>query len=316
MKYTKAFIIKLGEETNFINNNLEKVIRLLDVLDFIFNKSSFSDDVVLKGGTAINLLHTNLKRLSVDIDLDYHGTLDREKTFLDKEKIEEELDSYMNNEGYNLSPKSRGSVALFSKMYQYINASGNIDYIKIEINFMNRISIYPVAIETVNQLGKSIKIKTLSKEELYGMKICALIDRHKPRDLYDVDYLFHNFSDMNTKVLRQCIVFYLSLDGIYKINDSTYESIKLITESNIKKELQPVLNKGEWFQLKESIVFVTNKLEQLLKLNKDEELYLFEFSKGIFKPSLLFNSENAERADKHPMARWKIMNIKNNEASH
>ena len=150
MKYTKAFIIKLGEETNFINNNLEKVIRLLDVLDFIFNKSSFSDDVVLKGGTAINLLHTNLKRLSVDIDLDYHGTLDREKTFLDKEKIEEELDSYMNNEGYNLSPKSRGSVALFSKMYQYIDASGNIDYIKIEINFLNRISIYPVAIETVN----------------------------------------------------------------------------------------------------------------------------------------------------------------------
>ena len=51
-------------------------------------------------------------------------------------------------------------------------------------------------------------------------------------------------------------------------------------------------------------------------VNKDEELYLFEFSKGIFKPSLLFNSENAERADKHPMARWKIMNIKNNEASH
>ena len=87
MKYTKAFIIKLGEETNFINNNLEKVVRLLDVLDFIFNKSSFSNDVVLKGGTAINLLHTNLKRLSVDIDLDYHGTLDREKTFLDKEKM-------------------------------------------------------------------------------------------------------------------------------------------------------------------------------------------------------------------------------------
>ena len=42
MKYTKQYIEKLGEETNFINSNLEKVVRLLDVLDYIFTKSSFS----------------------------------------------------------------------------------------------------------------------------------------------------------------------------------------------------------------------------------------------------------------------------------
>ena len=142
MNYSKQYINKLGEETHFINSNLEKVVRLLDVLEFVFNKSTFSEDVVLKGGTAINLMHTNLKRLSVDIDLDYHGSLEREKAFQDKEKITNELDDYMTSEGYSVSPKSRGSVALFSRMYQYTNAFGNIDYIKIEINFMDRISIY------------------------------------------------------------------------------------------------------------------------------------------------------------------------------
>ena len=42
MNYSKQYISKLGEETNFISSNLEKVLRLLDVLKFIFVNSSFS----------------------------------------------------------------------------------------------------------------------------------------------------------------------------------------------------------------------------------------------------------------------------------
>ena len=40
MKYISAYIDKLSEEKDFIRSNVEKVIRLLDVLDFIFVKSS------------------------------------------------------------------------------------------------------------------------------------------------------------------------------------------------------------------------------------------------------------------------------------
>ena len=71
MIYSKILIEKFSHETGFIGSNIEKVIRLLDVLDFIFSKSSFQEKLVLKGGTAINLAYTNLARLSVDIDLDY-----------------------------------------------------------------------------------------------------------------------------------------------------------------------------------------------------------------------------------------------------
>ena len=310
MNYSKQYINKLGEETNFINSNLEKVVRLLDVLEFVFNKSTFSGDVILKGGTAINLMYTNLKRLSVDIDLDYHGSLDREKAFQDKEKITNELDDYMTSEGYSVSPKSRGSVALFSRMYQYVNAFGNIDYIKVEINFMDRISIYPTVLDTLSKFDKTIKIRTPLKEELYGMKICALIDRSKPRDLYDVDSLFHNFVNLDIEKLRKSVIFYLSLDGIFNIDDSSYKGIESITQSDIKKELQPVLQKWERFNLEESTTFVVNKLKELLKLSKEEESYLSNFAKGNFNPSLLFDSSFAERANMHPMAKWKIANIK------
>ena len=286
------------------------MIRLLDVLEFVFNKSAFSDDVVLKGGTAINLIHANLKRLSVDIDLDYHGSLEKEKAFLDKEKITNELDEYMIAEGYSVSPKSRGSVALLSRMYQYTNSFGNTDYIKVEINFMDRVSIYPIILDTFQRFDKTIRIRTPIKEELYGMKICALIDRSRPRDLYDVDFLFHNFAAMDVEKLRKSAIFYLSLDGIFKIDDFLFRGVESIAQSDIKKELQPVLQKSEHFNFEESVSFVVSKLKELLQLSKDEKLYLSEFSNGKFDPSFLFNPTCAKRAKVHPMAKWRMMNLK------
>ena len=37
MIYSKKIIEQYGEETGFIKNNIEKVVRLVDVLDFIFS---------------------------------------------------------------------------------------------------------------------------------------------------------------------------------------------------------------------------------------------------------------------------------------
>ena len=54
MKYTKENISVYAKTTDFIGSNVEKVLRLLDVLDFLFSKSLFKEKLVLKGGTAIN----------------------------------------------------------------------------------------------------------------------------------------------------------------------------------------------------------------------------------------------------------------------
>ncbi|MFR6034657.1 MAG: nucleotidyl transferase AbiEii/AbiGii toxin family protein [Bacilli bacterium] len=65
-------VVKIAKETNFIKDNVEKVMRLADILEFVFS-SKWKDKLVLKGGTAINLFYRELPRLSVDIDLDYIG---------------------------------------------------------------------------------------------------------------------------------------------------------------------------------------------------------------------------------------------------
>lgn len=84
MNYSKQYISGFGAKTGFIGSNIEKVIRLLDVLRFIGSElDPEHKKLALKGGTAINLLYMGLPRLSVDIDLDYIESLDKEKAIRD-----------------------------------------------------------------------------------------------------------------------------------------------------------------------------------------------------------------------------------------
>ena len=310
MNYYRKYIETLNKDNNFIQNNLEKVVRLLDVLKFIsIELDPYGDKLVLKGGTAINLMYTNLARLSVDIDLDYIGSLDKEKASQDRDIIMDALDNYMISEDYEISSKSRGSIILASRTYTFTNASHNKDNIKVEINFIDRIHICPSVRKQINYFEKEVMVQTLRLEELFGMKICALIDRSKPRDLFDVNKLKKNMVFINEDKLRKITVFYMSLDGIFDVNEDTFDSIMAIGQEDIKKELLPVLAKNTKFDLaetKEDISF----LNDLLLLTDNEKKYLEEFSKGNFDPYLLFEPIDAERAVKHPMAKWRAGNLK------
>jgi predicted nucleotidyltransferase component of viral defense system len=50
----------------FNSSSLEKVFRMVEVLAFVFRHQMLKEYLVLKGGTALNLIHYPLKRLSVD----------------------------------------------------------------------------------------------------------------------------------------------------------------------------------------------------------------------------------------------------------
>ena len=43
-------VVKIAKETNFIKDNVEKVMRLADILEFVFT-SKWKDKLALKGGT-------------------------------------------------------------------------------------------------------------------------------------------------------------------------------------------------------------------------------------------------------------------------
>ena len=278
MNYSKQYINEIAQKSGFLANNTEKVIRLLNVLKFIDEElNRISHQLILKGGTAINLIYTNLTRLSVDIDLDYVGSLEKEQTLKDRESILESLDNYMLKEGYSVSSKSRGSAILVSRTYAYINAYGNRDNIKVEINFIDRIHILPIVNRKINYFDKEVMIKAPLEEELFAMKICALIDRSKPRDLYDTFRLKNDFLNLEKDKLRKLTVFYLSLDGIFELNENSFKGIEAVSQDSIKKELLPVLKKNEKFNLEAIKQEVINFLQDLLVLTSDETKYLENF---------------------------------------
>ena len=143
LSFDKTYLDRLAAESGFIRDNLEKVLRLVEILKFFHNHASLSQALVLKGGTAINLTVFNVPRLSVDIDLDFNNNCSREEMLTQREAINDLVMRYMASEGYGLKPSSKSPFSLDSWIFSYTNASGNADNIKIEINYSDRCHAIP-----------------------------------------------------------------------------------------------------------------------------------------------------------------------------
>jgi predicted nucleotidyltransferase component of viral defense system len=87
MKFTPALIGELAAYTRFPGENLEKVFRLRELLNEFHKHTHLRGTLALKGGTALNFFYLNLTRLSVDIDLNYIGHVDRDSTLRDRPEI-------------------------------------------------------------------------------------------------------------------------------------------------------------------------------------------------------------------------------------
>ena len=144
--YSRSDLETTAKKSGFLRDNLEKVIRLSDLLRY-FNKSPLlAENLALKGGTAINLTIFNLPRLSVDIDFDFTKKCKKEEMLITRELINQELLTYMFTQGYTLSPNTKNPHSLDSWAFYYQNVVGNKDNIKIEINYSMREHILSTAV--------------------------------------------------------------------------------------------------------------------------------------------------------------------------
>lgn len=125
MQLDRMMLGRAAKEMGFVRDTFEKVCRLVDVLEFMGEDELLAKSIALKGGTAINLTIFDLPRLSVDIDLDYCKSIEREKMLADREMITDRISKYMTANGYTLSLKSKTYHALDSFVYEYVNAGGS-----------------------------------------------------------------------------------------------------------------------------------------------------------------------------------------------
>lgn len=314
MEFSRQYLVKIAQETNFIKDTLEKVVRLAEILKFLNNDNIFKGKLALKGGTAINLTAVELPRLSVDIDLDFTENVSREELLEVKERFSKRLTDYMWQEGYSLGD-SRDYFALSSYLFNYINAAGNRDNIKIEINYLDRLHILPL--ETKRLLTKGIidnfDVLTLNVTELYASKINALLSRATPRDLYDVNSMLENGIELDKDLLRKCLVFYNVIGGDYDLEHLTYDNVKRLDYKKFKTQLKPVIAKDDKFDIEKAKEKVIAYLRDMIVLTPEEQEFIKRFNEKDYRTELLFGAgEIADNLINHPAARWRCMDKKEN----
>jgi predicted nucleotidyltransferase component of viral defense system len=90
-----------------------------------------------KGGTALNVFHLGLDRLSVDIDLNYIGELDREKMLAERPALEEALGRILAAQGYRIR-RQPDDHAGGKWLAVHPSALGGNGTIEVDINYMMR----------------------------------------------------------------------------------------------------------------------------------------------------------------------------------
>ncbi len=315
MIYNKGQIGQIAKQKGFVRDTFEKVLRLKEILKYLNTDEYLHEHLALKGGTAINLTIFNLPRLSVDLDLDFTHNLPLEDMEKDREKITEILKNYMEEEGYLLSESSRYSHSLDSMLFQYQNAGGNRDNVKLELNYSLRAHIFaPVERKIVTDIfEENVIVRTLEPMEIFAAKANALMSRAAARDLYDFNNMiyFGLFDESEYELFRKCIIFYssISADKINKTFDTS--AIDGLEFSKIRRDLFPVLRKKDNFNLDERKEEAKKFIKKLMVLAPEEAKYLELFETGEYRPELLFeNDEIIRNIGEHPMAIWKMKSAK------
>ena len=313
----KKYIEEISNKTGFVKSTLEKVERLLNILKWINNHEKLSKLLALKGGTAINTAVFNFPRLSVDIDLELTENLSKDEMIKERENIHNLIAQYLNANNYKINiEKSKNVYALDSIVAEYEDIRGNVDNIKIEINYMNRVHILETKqLNIVTDIfeDKQLEIHCIHPIEIYAAKLCALLSRTTARDLFDVYTLskYDLFDKEEKQLLKKCFMLeYIAVNN-YKLEDMDIERIEKLERQDIKTKLLPTLKdrnpkKSNVDEMKQA---VREYLKDILIIGDNIKKFYDKFQKGIYEPELLFDDkEIIERIKEHPMIMWKLNN--------
>lgn len=169
---------------------LDRAKLVVQILPFVAEEPDFA----LKGGTAINLFESDLPRLSVDIDLAFVPVTDRETAV-------REIDDALSRICTELAGAGFAAHLSGEAAARKIICSRGGATVKIEPNYVVRGTVFPVRDLEIRPAAEErlgyCRMKVLSRDELYGGKFCAALDRQHPRDLFDVARFFERGGMVN-----------------------------------------------------------------------------------------------------------------------
>ena len=277
----------------------EQVRLLLQVIPFISREECFA----LKGGTAINFFIRDLPRLSVDIDLNYLPIESRDITFknidMALKRIFDAIVASLPDITINKSidPETDLCIKLFIKRKDFL--------IKVEPNQVFRGNIflcseYELVKPAVEAFELTVNANIMSIADIYGSKLCALLDRQHPRDIFDIGILLENEGITND--IRKAFIIYLISHRrpIHELLQPNILDIKQLFENEFKG--MSIID-CSYEGLTQTRIKVVSKLKQ--ELTNDERKFILSIKKGEPEWDLI----NLPGVDKLPSVKWKLQNI-------
>ena len=275
---------------------------LVQVIPYVAAERCFA----LKGGTAINLFVRDLPRLSVDIDLAYLPSSDRQQALTD---VRLALRRIADAVGRGL-PQVDATVQSNRDDELRVLVRSPQAQIKVEVSPVLRGTVHqPVERDVVplveDEFGFA-SISVVSLPDLYGGKICAALDRQHPRDLFDVMLMLRE-EGLTREIFEGFLVYLIShgrpiaellsprwkkLDGIFQaeFTGMTRESVTLEQLESTRAALLAAIQE---------------------QFTGQDAAFLLSLKRGEPDWALL----NLPGVDLLPAVRWKLRNIMEMSAS-
>ena len=305
MRLSRERLQREAATTGFRVEILEKVAHLLELLDGFNRHPYLKGRLALKGGTALNLFVFDAPRLSIDIDVNYVGQLDREAMLAERPEVERALEAVCGRAGIAVEC-APGAHAGGKWRLRYESAEGQIASLELDINYMLRAPLW----------NPTPAFPILDIHELAAGKLAALLARQASRDLFDAHRLLLR-GGLDPQRLRIAFVVYGAMNRkdwrTVSVNNITFEPREL------RNHLVPTLRPEALYGATAPIAWAQSfndecrdALRVVLPLAEAESEFLDRLlDHGEIVPALLTNDPAlGERIAAQPMLAWKSLNVR------
>jgi hypothetical protein len=317
---SEADLRREAAATGFQSEPLEKVIRLIDLLEGLRSHPFLKTRIALKGGTALNLFIFDVPRLSVDVDLNYIGATDREAMLAERPKVEQAIHAVCGRLGLQIHRVPLDHAGGKWRL-SYTSVVGRSANLELDMNFMLRKPLWTPVVSDSKRVGSfgTTQIPLLDVHELAAGKLAALFGRSASRDLFDVRGLLQRV-DLDRDKLRLGFVVY---GGLNRRDWRSVSLTDLVADpEEVDRQLLPLLRGpvapprnqiGEWAGkliadcrtlLSTVLPLAANELEFIERLNQRGE---------IAAEIITDDRELQATIRSHPGLLWKALNVRKHQ---
>ena len=314
---SEADLQREAASTGFRSEALEKVVRIFQLLEGLRSHPFLKKRVVLKGGTALNLFLFDVPRLSIDIDLNYIGAVDRETMLAERPKVARAIEAVCGRLGIQVK-RVPGDHAGGKWRLSYTRATGQPGALEVDVNFLLRTPLWlpvPTDSKRVGSFGATA-VPMLDSHELAAGKLAALFDRAASRDLFDVRELLGT-ANLDTEKLRLGFIVY---GGIQRRDWRTVSLDHVhVDPADVDRQLVPLLRahvappRAEIVEWTERLVAeCRDLLSAVLPMTATEIEFLDRLNEqGEIVPELLTSDGLLQSTiASHPGLLWKALNVR------